>query len=186
MCATASCANVFVTAGGLRARPGIVIRGRHAAQTTRRGGATRRGLADRGVAAAAAAAAPPPRPPSSLGRGRLEERAVQMAMECHGVQAVPRHPRVVGGHGLPELHVETHPCVRQVVSRVPVHVHLVRSQVGKQMRVVPDGRFEIYDPCLGPHKVIRYAGAAEPRGHRNIESNALRGQGMHDRCRRPR
>ena len=105
-----------------------------------------------------------------------------MAMERHGVQAVPRHPRVVG-HGLPELRVESHPRVRRVVSRLPVHVHLVRRQVGKQMRVVPDGRLEIHNPCLGPREVIRYAGAAEPRGHRNVQGNALRGQGMHDRVR---
>ena len=108
--------------------------------------------------------------------------AAQMAMERHGVQAVPRHPRVVG-HGLPELRVESHPRVRRVVPRVPVHVHLVRRQVGEQMRVVPDGRLEIHDPSLGPREVIRYAGAAEPRGHRNVQGNALRGQGMHDRVR---
>ena len=108
-----------------------------------------------------------------------------MAMVCHGVQAVPRHPRVVG-HGLTELRVEGHPRVRRVVSRVPVYVHLVRSQVGKQMRVVPDGRFEIHDPCLGPREVIRYAGAADSRGHRDVQGNALRGQGMHDRFRMER
>ena len=50
------------------------------------------------------------------------------------------------------------------------------------MRVVPDGRFEINDPCLG-HEVIRYAGAADSRGHRDVQGDALRGQGMHDRFR---
>ena len=51
------------------------------------------------------------------------------------------------------------------------------------MRVVPDGRFEINDPCLGPRAVIRYAGAADSRGHRDVQGDALRGQGMHDRFR---
>ena len=104
---------------------------------------------------------------------------MQMAMECHGVQAVPRHSRVIG-HGLPVLRVEGHPSVRRVVSRVPVPVHLVRSQMWTQMRVVPDGRLKINDPCLGPREVIRYAGAADSRGHRDVQGNALRGQGMHD------
>ena len=57
------------------------------------------------------------------------------------------------------------------------------AEVGKQMRGVPDGRFEINDPCLGPREVIRYAGAAELRGHRDVQGDTLRGQGMHDRFR---
>ena len=48
------------------------------------------------------------------------------------------------------------------------------------MRVVPDGRFEINDLCLGPREVVRYAGAAESRGHCDVQGDALRGQGMHD------
>ena len=53
------------------------------------------------------------------------------------------------------------------------------AEVGKQTRVVPDGRVEINDPCPGPREVIRYAGAADSRGHRD----AWRGPGMHDRFR---
>ena len=54
------------------------------------------------------------------------------------------------------------------------------------MRVAPDGRFEINDPCLGPREVIRYAGAADSRGHCDVQGNAVRGQGMQDRFRMER
>ena len=50
--------------------------------------------------------------------------------------AVPRDPMVIGHR----LRVEGHPSIRWVVSCIPVHVHLVRSQVGKQMWVVLDSR----------------------------------------------
>ena len=64
MCATASCATVFVSAGGPRARPGVVIPAEAAAspRTTRRRVAARRGLADRGG------------PARRGGGGRQEER----------------------------------------------------------------------------------------------------------------
>ena len=57
------------------------------------------------------------------------------------------------------------------------------AEVEKQMRVVPDGRRKINDPCLVPREVIRYAGAAKSRGHRDVQGDALRGQGMYDRFR---